>query len=141
MATLAYTRGVEAILNGSVNLGTATVRAMLTTMVYAEAKNAHQFRSQVTNEVANGAGYQSGGVPVSVSVAGDYVNSRIDITFGTATWTVPTGQTLAFRKVIYYVSTGNPATDRLLAVNDLVSDQGGTNQPVNVLGSVIRVPN
>lgn len=141
MADIAYTRGIEAILKGAVNLGTATVKAMLTTMVYAEAKDGHQFRSQVTNEVASGAGYLSGGVPVSVSVTGDYLNSRVDITFGTATWNAPAGQTLIFRKVVYYVSTGNAAADTLLAVNDLGSDQSATNQAVNVLGTVIRLPN
>lgn len=142
MAVTAYTRGIEAITSGALNLGAVTVKVMLTTSGYAENKATHQFRSQVTNEVAAGAGYTTGGVNVSATVSRDETNNRVEITFSSATWTVPSGQTMAnVRKAVYYVSTGTAATDRLLAVNDFGANTSATNQPLNVAASVVRLQN
>jgi len=142
MPVTAYTRGIEAISSGAINLGTVTVKAMLTTVSYTENKATHQFRSQVTNEVAPGAGYTAGGMNVSATVSRDDANNRVEITLGSAMWTVPLGQTMAnVRKAVYYVSTGTAATDRLLAVSDFGANTNATNQTLTVAASVLRLQN
>jgi hypothetical protein len=142
MPVTAYTRGIEAVASGAVNLGAVTVKAMLTTASYVENKATHQFRSQVTNEVTPGAGYTAGGMNVSATVSRDEANNRVDITFSAATWTVPSGQTMAnMRKAVYYVSAGAAASDRLLAVSDFGATSNATNQTVTVAAAVVRHQN
>lgn len=141
MASIAYTRGLEAVLSGAVNLGAVTVKAMLTTAAYAENKNTHAFRSDVAGEVAAGAGYAAGGVNVAVAVTRDETNSRVNLSLGSFSITVPAGATLTARKVVYYVSAGAASADRLLAVNDLGADVSATNQALNVAATVVRVNN
>lgn len=141
MASVAYTRGLERVLNGAVNLSAVAVKALLTTAAYAEGKNTHAFRSQITNEVAAGAGYAAGGVTVTASVVRDEANSRIDLALGAASWTAPAGATLTARKIVYYVSSGSATTDTLLACIDFGADQSATNQALNVAASTVRVQN
>ena len=138
MASVAYLRGMEAILSGSVNLGTVTVRAMLTTAAYVENRTTHAFRSDVNGEVPAGAGYATGGRSVAVTVTRDEGTNNVVITFAGATWTAPAGATLVARKLVYYASTGGASTDRLLLVNDFGSDRSAVNQDLAVGASTLR---
>ena len=45
------------------------------------------------------------------------------------------------RKAVYYVSTGNASTDRLLAVSDFGANTSATNQTLTVAASVVRLQN
>ena len=142
MAVIAYTRGIEAITSGAVNIGAVTVKAMLTTVTYVENKATHQFRSQVTNEITSGTGgYTTGGINVSATVSRDEANNRVDLNLGSAVWTAPSGQTLAnARKAVYYVDRC-AGSDRLLAVSDFGADTSATNQTLTVAASVVRLQN
>ena len=51
MAVTAYTRGIEAITSGAVNIGAVTVKAMLTTAPTSRTRRPTSSESQVTNEV------------------------------------------------------------------------------------------
>lgn len=142
MASLIYTSYLDDSFRGLINSGTATVKVMLTTATYTEAKNTHLVRSDVTNEVAAGAGYTAGGASTTIGVTKDTANSRIDIALGTATWTTGAGQTLTARKAVYYVGVGTAATDRLIAViefgTDQVASNGGT---LTLSASTVRITN
>lgn len=142
MASLIYTSFWDDVVRGLIDVDAATFKCLLTTSGYTEDKNTHTVRNQVTNEVAAGNGYTAGGAAVTVTVTKDTANSRIDISLGGATWTTAAGQTLTARKAVYYVDTGNVATDRLVAVNDFVTDKiasnGGT---LTLSASTIRLDN
>lgn len=138
MASLIYNRGLELWARGSIDFDTDTFKVMLTTAAYAEDKDAHDFRNDVTNEVA-GAGYTAGGNTVTVTVTLDTANDRVDISLGGTTW--PTS-TITARKAVYYKSRGGAASaDELVAVNDFGSDVISTGGTFTLNASTLRIQN
>ena len=122
---------------GDIDLDTATVKAMLTTNSYTENKD-HDRRDDVTNEIT-ATGYTAGGVTVTPTVSAvDTANDRITITLPTATWSAFTGTA---RRLVYYVSTGTAANDRLIACVDFGSDVTRTAQTMEVSASTITIQN
>jgi membrane protein implicated in regulation of membrane protease activity len=142
MASLVYNSFWDQALRGQLDVDGATYKVMLTTSAYVEDKDAHIFRSAVTNEVAAGAGYTAGGETATVTVTKDTANDRIDIVLGGVTWTTTAGTTLTARKAVYYTVVGTAGTDQLVAVIDFGSDQvasnGGT---LSLSNSTIRLNN
>ena len=138
MPSLIYNRALELWARGSIDFDTDTFRVMLTTSAYAEDKDAHDFRNDVTNEVT-GTGYTAGGNTVTVSVTLDTVNDRVDITLGGTTWPA---STITARKAVYYKSRGGAASaDELLACNDFGSDVATTNGTFTLNSSTLRIQN
>lgn len=138
MASLAYNRMIELWARGQIDFDTDTFKVMLVTSAYAEDKDAHDFRNDVTNEVV-GTGYTAGGNTVTVSVTLDTVNDRVDISLGGTTW--PTS-TITARKAVYYKSRGGAATaDELVAVNDFTADVTSSSGTFTLNASTLRVAN
>lgn len=128
MASLIFNAYWDTTIRAGIANGTVAVKVMLTTSGYVEDKDAHAFRSSVTNEVAAGAGYTAGGETSTVTVTKDNTNDRVTISLGGSTWTTGAGQTLTARKAVWYVSRGGVATaDDLIAVNDFGTDQIASN--------------
>lgn len=132
MAAIAYVRGMEAVLNGTVRLGGVTVKALLTTAAYVPNIATHAYRGDVAPEAAPVSGYLSGGVNATAVVVRDEANNCLTLVLGAAAWTVPAGQTLVGRRLVHYVSTGNAATDWLLACNSLDADFSATNRTLTI---------
>jgi hypothetical protein len=138
MASLIFNRGLELLARGSIDFDTDTFRVLLTASGYAEDKDAHDFRNDVTNEVV-GAGYTAGGNTVTVTVTLDTANDRVDISLGGTTW--PTS-TITARKAVYYKSRGGAASaDELVAVNDFGSDVVSTGGTFTLNASTLRIQN
>lgn len=138
MASLIYNRALELWARGSIDFDTDTFKVLLTTSSYAENKDTHDFRDDVTNE-ASGTGYTAGGASVTVTVALDTVNDRVDMTLGGTTW--PTS-TITARKAIYYKSRGGAASaDELVAVNDFGSDVISSAGTFTLNASTLRIQN
>ena len=143
MASLVYNRALELWARGSIDFDTDTFKVLLVTSVYpaagdATAKDAHDFRDDLTNEVT-GTGYTAGGNTVTVTVTLDTANDRVDISLGGTTW--PTS-TITARKAIYYKSRGGAASaDELVAINDFGSDVTSTAGTFTLNNSTLRVSN
>jgi hypothetical protein len=138
MPSLIYNAAVRAIATGTIDLDTDTFWAMLTTATYAENKDTHDFRDDVTNEVT-GTGYTAGGVTCTVTVTKDTTNDRLDITLGAVSWP---SSTITARKAVYYKSRGGAATaDELVAVNDFGSDVISTGATFSLALSTVRFQN
>lgn len=138
MASLIYNRALELWARGSIDFDTDTFKVMLTTSSYAENKDTHDFRDDVTNEVA-GTGYTAGGNTATVSVSLDTANDRLDITLGGTTW--PTS-TITARKAVYYKSRGGASSaDELVAVNDFGTDVISVAGTFTLNASTFRVSN
>lgn len=139
MPSLIYNRGVENVARGTIDFDTDTFRVLLTTASYTENKDTHDFRDDVTNEVAAGGGYSSGGNVVTVTVTRDDVNDRVDISLGGTTW--PTS-TITARKAVYYKSRGGAASaDELIAVIDFGTDVISTGGTFTLNASTLRIQN
>lgn len=96
-----------------------TLKAMLVGSGFTFDKDAHNFRDDVTSEVA-GTGYTAGGVTLSgVTVTQDAANDRVkldaaDADFGTLTVS-------GITQIVVYISTGSAATDRIVSVHTFTS--------------------
>jgi len=138
MASLIYNRALELWARGNIDFDTDTFKVMLTTSAYAENKDTHDFRDDVTNEVA-GAGYTAGGNTATVTVTLDTANDRLDITLGGTTWPA---STITARKAVYYKSRGGAATaDELIAVNDFGADVISSSGTFTLNASTLRITN
>lgn len=138
MASVIYTRGLFAALTGAIDLDTDPFKALLTTSGYAENKD-HDYRSDVTNEVANGNGYTTGGNTVTVSVTLDDTNDRVDVTLGGTSFP---NSSFTSRKLIYYRNRGGAASaDELIFCNEFDSDKITSNGTLTVAASTLRIQN
>lgn len=138
MSSLVFNRSLELWARGQIDFDTDTFKVMLTTSGYAENKDTHDFRDDVTNEVV-GAGYTAGGNVASVTVALDTANDRLDITLGGTTWP---SSTITARKAVYYKARGGAASaDELVAVNDFGADVVSSAGTFTLNASTLRVSN
>ena len=125
MASLNYTSGWRDMMVGNIVIGTDTIKCMLVTSTYTANKD-HSKRSDVTNEVANGNGYTTGGATATCSIAAvDTANDDIEITLGAASWSA---STITARGAVYYKARGGASSaDELLAYIDFGTDVTSTN--------------
>lgn len=139
MASLVYNRLLELWASGQIDFDTDTFKVMLTTSAYAENKDTHDFRDDVTNEVT-GTGYAAGGNTVTVSVTLDNANDRLDISLGGTTW--PASTISNAQKAVYYKSRGGAASaDELVAVVDNGSGVSTSAGTLTLTASTLRVSN
>lgn len=139
MASLIYNHALDNAARGTIDYDTDTFYVLLTTSSYAENKDSHEYRSDVTNEVANGNGYTTNGNSVTVTVTKDDANDRIDISLGGTTWPA---STITARKAVYYKYRGGAASaDELIAVNDFGSDVTSSGGTFTLNASTFRIQN
>lgn len=125
MASLIYNHCLDNLARGTIDFDTDTFKAMLVTSAYTPDKDAHEFRSSVTNEVGNSGTYASGGGATTVTVTKDDANDRIDISFSPVSFT---SATITARAAVIYKSRGGAATaDELVAYVDFLGDVSSTN--------------
>lgn len=127
MASLVFTSMLEDWARGAIDFDTDSFKGMLCTATYSPNKDTHTKRSDVTNEVANGNGYTTGGATVTCTVAKNTSTDQVTLTFSNPSW--PTATFTARYMVIYKSRGGASSADELVAVVDFTSDvtsTGGT---------------
>jgi hypothetical protein len=140
MASLIFNKGLEAWARGAIDWDSDNFKCLLCTASYTPDKDAHDFRDDVTNEIAASGGYTAGGQIVSMSVSLDASNDRINITLGGFTISAPT--TITARKAVYYKARGGASSaDELIAVIDFGSDVISTGGAWSLTDSTIRLQN
>jgi hypothetical protein len=116
-----YGEGLEALCKGNVDFDTDTFKVMLTTSAYTVDQDAHDFRSDITNEIT-GTGYTAGGETLAgVSVAYDGGSNELRILWSDQVWAAATFT--ARHAVIYKSRGGASSADELIADLDFGSDQ------------------
>ncbi len=110
-----YAHGLLNAFKQGYNLETDTIKAMCVDGTYTFNKGVHEFRSDITGEVT-ATGYTAGGQTV-LNQSLTLLNNVITFNCDDPEWTI-TG-TMTVRRVIFYVDTGNAATDILLTCHDL----------------------
>lgn len=139
MASLIYNSFWDDLGKGNINPDTDTINAMLVTSTYAEDKDTHTKRSDVTNEVS-GTGYSTGGVTVSVSVTKDTATDKIEYVFAATTLT--NTSITGIRKAVYYKSRGGASSaDELIAVADYGADTTTSSQDFQIPQARIIIQN
>lgn len=140
MASLIFNSALYDEAVGSIDYDTDTFKVLLVTSSYAPNKDTHTKRSDVTNEVAAGGGYSTGGEVATVTVnAVDTANDRVDVTLGGSAWAA---STVTARGAVYYKSRGGASSaDELIAYVDFTTDVSTTNGTFTLTSSTLRKTN
>lgn len=97
-----------------------TIKVMLTTSAYVPNQDTHEFKSDVTNEVA-GAGYSAGGAALAnKTLVYSGASNLTTLDADDASWA---GASFTARIAVIYKSTGVDATSNLLGYVDFGADQ------------------
>lgn len=123
VTTKLYGQGMLKLVTGSIDLDTDTFKLLLATSSYVPDLDAHDFRNDVTNELATANGYTAGGVTLtSVTVTYDAASDQVRFDCADPSWTF-TGA-VTFRYGVVYKSRGGASSaDELLVLIDFGSDQ------------------
>lgn len=121
-----YGNGLLKICNGSIDVDTDTFKLLLATSSYTPNRDTHDFRDDVTNEVANGSGYTTGGVTLSgIALSVDATSHQMRIDCNDPSWTFTAS--VSWRYGVVYKSRGGASSaDELLGLIDW-----GTTQTVS----------
>ncbi len=116
-----YGKGLVNQLNGNIDINTDTFKVMLWASGYAPNQDTHEFRSDVTNELAAAGGYTAGGLTLTgVTVVYDAATNEARILWDDALWDPAT---FTGRGASIYKSRGGAASaDELVAFLDNVTD-------------------
>jgi hypothetical protein len=109
------------VMSGSISLSADTIKLMLATSSYTYSA-AHDKRNDITNEVANGNGYTTGGAELAsktVGTVGTGVFDAADVSWSASTITARYG-------VIYKSRGGASSADELVALIDFGGDVSST---------------
>lgn len=117
MASAIYPSFKTDIQNGGIDLDTDTIKVMLVTSSYTYSA-AHDRANDITNEVASGGGYTTGGATLASKTLAAGVFDAADVTWPTSTITA--------RGAVIYKSTGTAANDPLIAYIDFGSDKSSS---------------
>ena len=112
-------------LNKEVNWASDSIKVMLCTSSYAPDQDGHIYKNQVTNEVANGNGYTTGGVALaSKTITYSGSTNTITLAAGNVSWT---SATITARYAVIYDDTGTASTSVLLGYVDFGQDMASSN--------------
>lgn len=101
-----YGLALKSMAEGKMVLDSDTLKVMLCTSTYTPNQDTHQFKSDVTNEVA-GTGYTAGGATLtSVTLTYTGATNVLDLDAADTSWA---SSTITARYAVVYDST--PATD------------------------------
>jgi hypothetical protein len=121
----------------NVDLSSGTFKIMLTTSTHTPNQDTHDFRDDVTNEVA-GTGYTAGGVTVTVTRTYDAASNEIRVAVQDAVW--GPGATITFRNAHLYKDTaGADSTDPLIAYIAYGSDQSVSNGTLTIDNAAVTL--
>jgi hypothetical protein len=139
MASFVYNSALENAAKGLIDFDTDTFKMMLVTSSYSANKDTHEYRDDVTNEVANGNGYTTGGATTACTVAKDNATDRITVTFAATSWTTST--ITAAAAVVYKSRGGASSADELVFYNDFGGNVSSSNATFSVGSTVLLYQN
>lgn len=103
-----------------IDLDADTIKAMLTTSVYSPAQATHDFKDDVTNEVAAGGNYAAGGAALGSKTVG-LAAGVVKFDAADVTWLQHASNPTNARRMVLYKDTGVAGTSPLIAYGDLAA--------------------
>ena len=138
MTSLIYNSCLDDLAKGAIDFDTDTFKVLLVTSSYTADKDAHTRGDDITNEVANGNGYTTGGATSACTVTKDTANDKVTLGFASVSWGT---STITARGAVIYKSTGTPANDPLVAYIDFNGDVSSTGGTFSISASTITLQN
>jgi hypothetical protein len=120
MASVIYNSAKVSLLKGDIDLDSPCNVALVTSSYTADI-DSHDNYDDITNEVANGNGYTTGGITLSsTTVIQDNTGDEAEFDAADITWS---SSTITARGAVLYRNTGTPSTSKLIAYFDFGSDK------------------
>ena len=124
MADVVYNSFKQNIMNGNIDLDTDTIKVALVTSSYTVSQDDHEDYADITNEVANGNGYTTGGATLaSKAVTKDNTDNEGVFDAADTAWT---SSTITARGAIVYKASGVAGTSWFIRYIDFGSNQVST---------------
>lgn len=124
MADVVYNSFKSKIMDGSIDLDTDTIKVLLVTSTYTPDQDAHEDYADITNEVANGNGYTTGGETLAnAAVTTDDTDNEGVFDADDVTWAA---STITARGAVVYKDSGVAGTSWLICYLDFSSDQSSS---------------
>ena len=118
-----YGKGLLACMKADVDLDTADLFLSLHTSTYTPDLDVHDFANDLTNELANGNGYTTGGYDVTGNALSyDAASDQVRFDVNDPTWTFTASKTWRYG-VLYNKRGGASSADELIALLDWGGDQ------------------
>ena len=121
--------------DGTIDLDTDTIKVLLVTAAYTPAAG-HAVLADITNEVANGNGYGTGGVTLT-SCAYTQTGGTAKFTSSNPTWTASGAGFTARRAIFYKSGTANSLVNPLIGHLLLDSAPASFAFPVAIAASIV----
>lgn len=102
-----YGNGLLNVLKGAIDLDTDTFKIMLTSSAYTPDIDTHDFRNDVTNEVANSGTYAAGGGATTVTLSYDAATNEVRVVLADVAFT---SATITARTAVLYKSRGGASS-------------------------------
>lgn len=121
----AYGQFPKLALNGEIDWDTDTIKVALCTSSYTPDQDAHDYYDDITNELATGDGYTSGGATLancSTAYTGATNVTKLDA--DDVTWST---STLTARYAVIYKDTAVASTSPLIGYIDFGEDKSSEN--------------
>lgn len=116
------------LANARVNWLTGPIKIMLCASTFVPNKDTTIYKSDVTGELATGAGYTLRGLALTAKTAAyDAATDTTPLDAADAVWTTGAGQTLTYRVYVIYSDTGTDATSPVIAWGVEAADQTASN--------------
>lgn len=139
MASLIYNSCLDDMAKGAIDFDTDTFKTLLVTSSYTPNKDTHDKRDDVTNEVANGNGYTTGGATSACTVTKDTANDKVTLSFAAVSWSTAT---ITARGAVIYKSRGGASSaDELVAYIDFGGDVSSSGGTFSISASTITLQN
>ena len=123
MASVVYNFFKQKTLKADVDLD-SPVNVALVTSSYSPNIDTDEFYDDITNEVANGNGYTTGGITLSsTTVILDTTDDEAAFDAANVTWSA---STITARGAVLYQNTGTDSTSPLIGYFDFGSDQSSS---------------
>lgn len=123
MASVVYNKAKQLLLKGDIDLDSPCNVALVTSS-YSPNIDSHDYYDDITNEVANGNGYTTGGITLSsTTVILDTTGDEAEFDAADITWAA---STITARGAVLYRNTGTANTSPLIAYFDFGSDQSSS---------------
>ena len=139
MASFVFNSFWDDLGKGNIDLDTDNFRLILVTNGYTANKDTHNRADDITNEVATGNGYTTGGTVVVPTVTVDTANDTIAYTFPAVSW--PSSTITAAGAVLKKVRGGATSADELVFYNDFGGNVSTTNATFSVSSATILIEN
>lgn len=116
----------QSVFNKEVDIDSDVLKTMLCTSTYTPNQDTHRYKSDITNEVASGNGYTTGGNTITgVTVSYNSTTNVLSFTGSNMSW--PTSTFVCRYGVVYDSSPSTDATRPLVGYVDFGQDMNPVN--------------